>query len=278
MYHIYYVKKKSGKRRKICAPCAELKARQRVLLKDLEQRLVPHACATGFRKGLSIVDNARAHHGPWLFNIDLSNFFDSIYIEQLAPRLMANGLSPAEITVITDACILPGAGHLPQGAVTSPFLSNLYCQELDTELNMLCQSRNLAYTRYADDITISGQREDILAVKQSVFDAIRGQGLKVNWQKVDLQGPGRRQEVTGLLVNSKISCGRKQYQELRTAIYRTNKALDQGTIDRTTYQPVLGMAIDTLLGRASFMVHVNPTLISLYNNAKTLASRLNRMI
>lgn len=269
MYHIYYIRKKSGKYRKICAPCPELKEKQRELLRQLEPRLRQHPCATGFRTGKSIVDNARIHQGPWLFNIDLKDFFDSIHRNQLYPKLIQTGLQPEEANEVCDLTTLPKEGHLPQGAVTSPFLSNVYCYAMDKKLYTLCKSHQLKYSRYADDITISGSKENILAVRDRVFAIIAGNKLQVNWKKVHLQGPGHRQEVTGLLVNSKISCGRKEYQKIRTAVHRGTRALEAGC-SKEDIANAVGMPMETLFGRISFMTYVNPD----YNNLKTSAKSL----
>jgi RNA-directed DNA polymerase len=275
-YHIYRIKKKSGKFRKICAPCAELKAVQRTILKDLEQRFQAHPCATGFVRGKSIVDNAQVHCAPgtWLLNLDLSDFFDSIHRNQLYPLFLDLGIDPIESLYLCNQCTLPGAGHLPQGAVTSPFLSNLYCRALDQQLSELCQNNHLQYTRYADDMTISGDREDILLVFPAVRQIIRSHRLVINEKKVKLIGPGKRQEVTGINVSTKISCGREHYQQLRTAIHRLNKALNQGRVSPENQLSILGMTIEQLMGEVGFVTFVNPSLISLKNDAKTLYSRL----
>lgn len=136
-------------------------------LKELEREISDYAVA--FRKGISIFDNADCHRGnAYLIHYDLRDFFDTIFSGRVKEELLKRNLPADSVKFILKWCLFKG--HLPQGAPTSPFLSNLVCANLDKRFSALAKKIGATYTRYADDIIISGN-ENILR-HQTIFKRI----------------------------------------------------------------------------------------------------------
>lgn len=222
-------KKKKGEFRTIDAPIPTLKNIQRGLNSVLQAVYKPHQAAKGFVKGFSVVDNARAHISQrYIFNIDLKDFFPSIHSGRVYARLLAKPFSlPPEIaSIICDLCCFTNSeGHkaLPQGAPTSPTLTNIICERMDRKLLKLAKAYNLQYTRYADDITFSGdtfvfapEGRFCTLLKHIVEEEER---FTINPTKTRLAHRGLRQEVTGITVNHKPNVPRNYVRQLRTLLH-----------------------------------------------------------
>ena len=254
-YNSYSIKKKSGGERIIHAPVKGLKEFQKALNLILQCVHEPHLSATGFVNGKSIVDNAKVHVGQfYVYNLDLKDFFPSIDKSRVWGRLliapfslnttserkkianMIAGLSctPMEVErFIEKEWIKTVISVLPQGAPTSPTLTNAICEKMDTRLTGVAKRFGLNYTRYADDITFSSKhniyeietnRFEKIFIANSSFDMevrriIADQNFHVKESKVRLQKEGYRQEVTGLVVNDKINVTRRYIKQLRQWLF-----------------------------------------------------------
>jgi RNA-directed DNA polymerase len=153
-YASFSIPKRRGGSRTIEAPNDKLKALQRRVLHRLLNPLPMHPAATGFVRGRSIVDNARPHVGRGVvINLDLADFFPSIAAERVAAAFRGLGWDADAAAILSRICT--NEGHLPQGAPTSPAISNLVCRRLDERLARLVSQFDGHYTRYADDITVS---------------------------------------------------------------------------------------------------------------------------
>lgn len=222
-------KKKRGEFRAIDAPIEPLKTIQRALNHILEAVYTPHTAAMGFVPGRSVVDNARVHIGQrYVYNIDLKDFFPSITSGRVYARLTSKPFSlPPEIaSLICDLCCYTnkeGRKVLPQGAPTSPVLSNIICERLDRKLQRLARAYGLRYTRYADDITFSGntyvfdpEGRFCTLLKHIVEEE---EHFVINPDKTRLGHQGVRQEVTGVSVNRKPNVSRDYVRQLRTLLH-----------------------------------------------------------
>ena len=254
-YTSFSIKKKSGADRTLHAPIKGLKEFQKALNLILQCLHQPHAAATGFIVGKSIVDNARIHVGQfYVYNLDLKDFFPSIDKSRIWGRLLAPpfnlntsderkkianmiaGLSctPMEVErFVENEWIKTTTSVLPQGAPTSPALTNAICEKMDIRLSGVAKRFGLNYTRYADDITFSSKHNiyeiapnsfEKIFVANSSFDKevrriIADQNFHVKESKVRLQKDGYRQEVTGLVVNDKINVTRRYIKQLRQWLY-----------------------------------------------------------
>ena len=221
-------KKKKGEFRTIDAPCYELKSVQQALNFVLQEIYTPNVAAMGFVRGKSVVTNAKMHLCQnFVYNIDLKDFFPSITSGRLFKRLLVTpfNLKQEIAGLIGDLCCHKKGDHkvLPQGAPTSPTITNIICEKLDYKLSRLAKAYGLKYTRYADDITFSGMK-NVFAEDGKFCVSMRNiiekeEGFKINTEKTRLCHRRMRQEVTGLTVNSKINVSRKYIKQLRPLLH-----------------------------------------------------------
>ena len=222
LYSCFEIPKKSGGRRFIEAPCDRLKKIQRWIKDEIIDSFSPSEYATGFRKGVSIVDNAQPHVGKELvINIDLRDFFSSVPYSEVLRLFIYMGYRLDVAHLLTKLCT-NSDNVLPQGSPASPSISNLVLLKLDKRLSSLAKSINCCYSRYADDITFSGNKSIksiVPLVKRIVFE----EGYFINEDKVRLQYANQRQEVTGLIVNTKLSVSKNITDEINKALYYCKK-------------------------------------------------------
>lgn len=244
-YRQFNLRKKSGGIRTISSPVAGLKSLQRALNLVLQCVFEPHKSATGFIQGKSIVDNAKVHvNQNYVFNIDLKEFFPGIdqariwkqlqfppfnLNEQtnrleLANRIAALCCAEMEVSRQNEngEWVKQSRFVLPQGAPTSPIVSNIIAYRLDKKLSGLAKRFNLNYTRYADDISFSSHHnvyQDNSTFTIELNRIIASQSFYVNPDKTRLQKNGFRKEVTGLVVNQKVNVSRRYVKQIRMWIY-----------------------------------------------------------
>lgn len=227
-YHEFTIPKRSGNgRRKITAPESSLKRLQRRILKRLLGRLEPHSAATGFRKGESFVKNAARHCGKdVVVHIDLVDFFPSIRADRVEKYFRTIGWSRSAASCLTGLVTYQGA--LPQGAPTSPCISNLVCRSMDSRLSKYAKGIGGVYSRYADDMTLSfNGSSSVLDVVNLMLTIIRSEGFQPHVsqrKKLDVRRRHQRQTVTGLVVNEKVNLPRETRRWLRAVAHRGRKA------------------------------------------------------
>ncbi|MCK6545180.1 reverse transcriptase family protein [Myxococcota bacterium] len=239
-HYVYFeIPKRSGGTRTLAAPHAQLLAAQRKILVELLEKLDPGEHAHGFVKGRSTVTNARPHVGSHdVVNLDVQDFFPTINVRRVRGLFKKLGYSPAVATVlallVTEAPRVPmeyegkrwwvaiGERCLPQGAPTSPAISNLVCRRLDKRLAGLARSAGWRYTRYADDLTFSadpGKQNRIPWLMRQVSEILAAEGFTAHPRKRRVQKSGARQEVTGIVVNSKLGVPRDEVRRLRAILH-----------------------------------------------------------
>lgn len=222
LYRNFEIPKKSGGRRKIEAPVDRLKNIQRWIKDEIVDSFSPNDAALGFRKGFSIVDNAIRHVGKELvINLDIKDFFPSITYDQVLRMFVYMGYKLEVAHLLTKLCT-NSKNALPQGSPASPSISNIILLKLDKRLSCLANSIGSDYSRYADDLTFSGNK-NIKNVVPLVKRIVHEEGYVINEKKVRLQYSNQRQEVTGLTVNSCVMVSRKLIKEIDNAIYYCNK-------------------------------------------------------
>jgi retron-type reverse transcriptase len=233
-YAEFQIPKRSGGTRTILAPNPQLKAAQRIILRRLLGSLRAHQWAIGFERGNSIVSNALPHlRQDVVIRLDIKDFFGSIKSSRVESYFRRIGWNDEAAALLTKLCTYRGS--LPQGAPTSPRLSNLVNFRLDARLDELARRRTLSYTRYADDLTFSGPESmpkqvgskinyesfrinDIIhAVKQIVSD--EGYILHTD-KKLRISRRHDRQLVTGIVVNDKPNLPRPTRRRLRAIEHR----------------------------------------------------------
>lgn len=239
-YLAFDIPKKSGGKRRILAPSDKLKTLQSRLAFLLKKIYKPREPVKAFLDGGSIVLNAYPHcRKPYVFNIDLENFFGTITFARVRGMLISKPYSLAPETATVIAHLATVNGVLPQGAPSSPILSNMLCASLDRDLYSLAKRNRAVYTRYADDITFSfycpaeflpsGVVEYSISngkpnhyysrVGQELQSLVQQHGFTINVDKVRLQGPGERRTVTGLVTNQRPNVPRPYIRKTAALIH-----------------------------------------------------------
>lgn len=235
-YRHFTIPKKSGGKRSISAPTKGLRHILQYINIILKAFYKPSDFAMGFVEGRSVVDNATRHlNQNYVYNVDLKDFFPSIVQPRVWKRLQ---LEPFNFPVflsnlIAGLCCMKETIEnedgskayryvLPQGAPTSPIITNMVCDNLDRRLAGMAKRFGVNFSRYADDITFSSmhnvyqQNGDFLTELNRI---IVGQGFTINETKTRLQKRGGRQEVTGLTVSTKVNASRKYIAEIRNILH-----------------------------------------------------------
>jgi RNA-directed DNA polymerase len=239
-YVRFTIPKRSGGTRLLFRPHRTLATAQRWIFENITAKLPVESSAQGFVTGRSILTNARAHAGRALVvNLDLSEFFPSIGFPRVRSVFQRAGYSPAVATILALLCtecprrvmeydgvtyhVATGPRGLPQGACTSPSLSNQVAIRLDRRLNGLAGKLGIDYTRYADDLTFSGDGElegRVGYLMARVRHIAQDEGFVVNEAKSRVLRQSAAQVVTGLVVNDRPGVARKEVRRLRAILHR----------------------------------------------------------
>jgi RNA-directed DNA polymerase len=240
-HYVYFTApKKSGGTRTLSAPHKLLAGAQSWVLHHILSKLPAEPACHGFVPGRSIVSNAAVHAGrAVLVNMDLESFFPSIVFPRVRNVFERAGYSPAVATVLALLCtecprrpvefagqrywVATGPRALPQGACTSPALSNQVARRLDRRLGGLAARLGLRYTRYADDLTFSGTAEvepKLGYLLARVRHLALAEGFRVNEKKTRVLRRGAAQVVTGLVVNDRPGVARREVRRLRAILHR----------------------------------------------------------
>jgi len=222
-YRTAYVPKRSGGSRRLHVPDSDTKALQRRILRRLLARLKAHEAACGFERGQSIVDNALPHVGQAVVvRMDIVDFFPSTSADRVKSYFLRIGWNEEAAALLTK--LTTDDGGLPQGAPTSPRLSNLVNYILDARLSALAARRGAVYTRYADDITFSfteDRPKRARGIIQTASRILKHQGYHIHKRKkLHVRRRHQRQEVTGLVVNDRVQLPRPRRRWLRAVKHR----------------------------------------------------------
>ena len=228
-YKRFILKKKSGGDRIIYSPVSTLKILQRKLSFILYIIYLPKSPVHGFCFNRSIITNAKEHiKKDVVLNIDLKDFFPSINFGRVYGMFKARPYNLSTEVAARLAKICCYKNQIPQGAPTSPIISNMICKRLDRELKHIARRNQCVYTRYADDITISREGtfpKEMLNNKvnekdgEKIKEIITKNGFEINDKKVRISSNGERKEVTGLIVNEFPNVKRKFIKEVRAMLY-----------------------------------------------------------
>lgn len=230
-YYSFEIPKKDGTTRNIHAPHPKLKSLQKniKILLEKQYNLMctdknSHKAVHGFIKERSIFTNANIHKNKSVvFNIDIEKFFESIHFGRVRGFLIKNKYFMLNEDVATTlAKLICHDGHLPQGAPTSPVMSNLILNIFDVKVLEICKRYSVDYTRYADDLTFSSNSKDFFEnfgdFYKEIETLINRNGFKLNGAKYRIQLKNSRQEVTGLIVNNKINIKKEYYKNTRAMV------------------------------------------------------------
>jgi len=220
-YSVFYLPKKSGGFRTIKAPDDNLKLLQTRLNFILNLVFEPSPNAHGFIFNKNIITNSELHvKQNYILNIDIKDFFPSIKKDRISKlfRSKPYNLSENFVELIADICCFQNS--LPQGAPTSPTLTNMICIKLDEKMKDLSSKYICNYSRYADDITFSGMDKAVPDnLLSEIENIISSEGFVINKKKVRINKHSQRQEVTGLIVNEKVNINRKYIRNIRAILH-----------------------------------------------------------
>ncbi|HDS1772962.1 TPA: RNA-directed DNA polymerase [Pseudomonas putida] len=233
----------------MCAPHPSLLKMQRWIHKNILMHVHSHPASYAYKEKTSPRDAAAMHAGcKWMIKLGATNFFESILepdvyrvfremgyqalvafeLARICTRVRPSG-NPVKTDRFKDGmgnlpCKNVAIGHLPQGAATSPLLSNLVARTLDHSLAEFANSKDLAYTRYADDLTFSSfgtfNRDGAENIVREIYEIMRAHGLWPNKSKTKIIPPGARKVVLGLLADGHVPKLSKEFKaEVRTHIH-----------------------------------------------------------
>lgn len=261
--------------RVICSPKPRLKAVQRKIKSEILDRAPLHDAAHGFIRTRSIASNAAPHVGRRLIvNLDLRNFFEHIRVGQVYGVFRYLGYGTEVARWLARLCTHspqlgmahrgPGGHwimrrerrHAVQGAPTSPALANLVCLRLDRRLAGLARKFDATYTRYADDLTFSGDEKFKRGMKRFLsytHTIVKTERFTENYVKRRFMRPGQRQQVTGVIVNQKLNTARDEFDRLKAIIHNAKKT-GMAAQNRENHPDFRSY----LLGRAAHIAQLNP--------------------
>lgn len=272
-YIRFKIPKKTGGERLISAPMPRLKKVQHWILSNILEKMALHTAAHGFRPQHSIVTNAQPHlQAEVIINFDLKDFFPSISYPRVKGLFQSFGYSEAAATIFGLLCteseieaveidgktyfVALTERHLPQGSPASPAITNLLCRRLDKRLTQMGEDLGFVYTRYADDLTFSGAGDSlrhICNILRRTESIVTHEGFTINEQKTRILRKNRQQEVTGVVVNEKLSISKKDLKRFRATLYQIEKDGPEGKRWGNSTD-----VIASIQGFANFVAMVNP--------------------
>jgi hypothetical protein len=295
-YHRWTVPKRDGGERLISAPKPDLKAAQRWIARNITERLPVHGAAHGFLTGRGTVTNAEVHAGARLVvKFDIKDFYPTVTMPRVKGLMRKAGYGEQVATLLALLCteapreemtlrgrryfVATGPRSLPQGAPTSPSITNTLCLKMDSRLAGLARKLGLRYTRYADDLTFSwdgsGDAEPSVGkLLHGVTTIVNDEGFRLHGKKTRVLRSGRRQKVTGLVVNTApegrapARVPRRVVRRLRAAIHNRERGREgNGGPDGSNKRENLGQ----LRGMAAYIYMADPV------RGREFLARLDRL-
>lgn len=243
----------SSKKRVIFIADSRLKSIQRQIKNRILDRISVSNSAHAWTKGRSTVTNAGQHLGKHVVvKLDIKDFFPSVHYSRVYKLFADLGCSPDVSRMLTQ--LTTYKHRLPQGAPTSPAIANLILKNLDSRLEALCILHGVSYTRYGDDITISG-KYSTAKLKNLFQKIIRQEGFLIKRKKIAVQHKNERQEVTGIVVNKILNIPKDNRKKLRAIVHncRVYGPSTQTTEDTDKFK-------QRLFGSINYVKQVNPDL------------------
>lgn len=297
-YKEFVIPKKTGGKRTIYAPSSPLKLIQKKLSQIFQAVYYVKVPVHGFVKEKSIKTNAKQHldsgRKKYILNADIRNFFPTISMMRVERLLKATPYNLPTFVAQTIARLTCYMSFLPQGAPSSPIISNMICAKMDTRLRKLAKENKCIYTRYADDITIS-TNSPIFPSSIAIYDpaknetiagaefqaAIEENGFKLNNKKVRLQNRYNRQEITGLIVNNKVNVPRKYVRQIRAMLHAWEKygyEKAEKEYNEKYVKQINGRTYSfkkVILGKLNFLNHIKGTDQSIYIKLRNKLAQLD---
>lgn len=251
-YRSFKIAKKNGHSREITEPLPGLKSIQYWILNNIIQVVPENKINNAYAKGKSIVTNAKYHtKQKMVLNMDIEKYFDNIKYGVVLDFFQSLGYYNNVAKALATLCTLNGS--LPQGSPSSPYLSSLLTSEIDEKLFAFCRGWGLRYSRYADDITISGNFHPGTIIS-GVIKILNQSNFTINESKTRVKKQHQRQMVTGIVVNKKLSIKKTELRDIRQSIFYIKKYGLDSHVEKI--QLSKGNYIEHLLGRVNFYLFV----------------------
>lgn len=254
-YKVYKIKKRNGKLRTIHEPNKLLKHIQRQILNNILNNKTISKYAKAYHTGISLRENALPHTNKNLIlKLDIKDFFENINFIDVYNACFSIEYFPKSVgMILTYLCTYQD--HLIQGAPTSAYISNLVMKDFDNVIGEWCDSNNISYTRYSDDMTFSGNfnPSEIITKVRKMLSKL---GLELNNDKIHAIKKSANQNVTGLVVNEKVQTSSKYRKKIRQEVYYIKKYGISSHLKRLNIQDK-DKYLNSLYGKISYVLQIN---------------------
>lgn len=270
-YHNVLIPKRDGSKRKLSVPDLILKSVQKSIADNILSQYPISSYAKAYKIGSNVQRNAQPHVGKKkILKLDIEGFFDHILYSQVKNIVFCEEKFAEPIRVLlTMLCYYKES--LPQGAPTSPAITNIIMYDFDEAVGSFCNEKKIAYTRYCDDMTFSGDFDE-----KEVIAFVKGElcklGLFLKNRKTAVIPASKRQTVTGIVVNEKMNITKEYKKKIRQEMHYIQKfGLDEHvsrckTADKQQY-------VLSLRGRIAFVLQTTPNDCEFLEYKKILAEK-----
>lgn len=258
-YKAYYIPKHRGGYRQINEPVPNVKMAQEWILKHILTPYSKHHVskhAKAYMPKTSVRDNAKFHrNNKIVVRVDLKDFFGSIHYSSVFKMFEDMGYEKNLAWLLAHLCLLDDS--LPQGAPTSPMLSNLIFREYDEEIADFCRRKDgIHYTRYSDDLTFSGDFR-IKELFDFLYQLFEHSSFRINKKKNKVMTKSQSQRVTNVIVNQKLQCPRDYRRKIRQEVYYIHKYGLQGHLNRINSNYPPESYIMSMIGKTNYVLSIN---------------------
>lgn len=256
-YSTACVPKRDGTQRKLSVPDKLLKSIQRKIVNTILIHEPISIYATAYKFGSSIQKNALPHiNKSKILKLDILNFFNNIYYSKVKDLVFPKERYSSKVRILlTMLCYYDDI--LPQGAPSSPIISNIILRDFDNEIGNWCKERNISYTRYCDDMTFSGnfnEYELLNFVRNKLFE----NHFLINKNKIIIARQNRQQNVTGIVVNKKLNLPTVYKKEIRQAVYYCKKHGIESHLKAKNIKLTKKEYLQSLLGKINHLINTCP--------------------
>lgn len=279
-YRYFTIPKSNGKLRRIAEPLPMLKEVQYYILHNILLKVPCSIYAKAYKAGASLKGNAKFHRKqPVLVKLDIKDYFPSLH-EARVYQLFHNsfGYSRSLSMLLTKLCTLNKG--LPQGAPTSPYLSNLLTTDMDDAIYQFCASNGkLRYTRYADDISISGKMNPSYVISE-VSKIVATNNLRINKDKITVVRQHDRQTVTGVVVNEKLQAPKDYRKLIRLEMHYCQKYGIDSHLQRrneTVEKIDVIKYCQSMLGKINYCLQLNGKDVEMQKYRDYMCEQLQRL-
>jgi len=253
-YRHFTIPKKNKKERQISEPLPSLKEIQNWILNEILYKVRVSKYAKAYIHGRSIKDHVRYHDNePAVLTLDIKDFFGKIKFEYVESVFLKMGYSKLLSNLFAKLCCLDN--KLPQGAPTSPYITNIIMLDFDEVIASYCRKQKIKYTRYADDLAFSGKlkKDEIIDLVTSELNKLE---LNINVKKVHFMKSTQRQIISGIIVNKRVQVPKTKRNDIRNIMYFIKKYgisdhLKRINGNRANY-------LKHLIGQVNYIVTINP--------------------